>query len=392
MKNEIILHYRKSRLAITSVILGLIVMMYPFLIPGSVSVVDAQETTTWIAMQQEYTEAVFSDVAFLNETHGWVVGQWTEGSSGNGIVMHTNNAGETWETQLKNGTEQIYSRIDIVSEHSIWVTSRSALYHSSDCGKTWEKHVVVNFTALLGMVEFIDDDTGWTATNKTLYKTVDGGLNWEIVAGWNIDDNPLAIKFTSATEVWSIGFRGIYHSIDGAETWTKVYESGGWTLSMLDDGTGWAVSDSSLMYTSNGINWTQLPIPGNAPWRGFTLPYFTDIIFIEENGWIVARETPIMHTPDGGSTWYAQSVPSHINRRMMALDFLNNTYGWAVGYDGVILKTTRGTDLGTRLWTGMTDPLFIVIVGSIIGVTVVVIGRKFYRRRKRSVVQTTMKQ
>jgi len=364
--------------------------MCPFLILGPVSVIDAQETTTWIAMQQEYTEAVFSDVAFLNETHGWVVGQWTEGSSGNGIVMHTNDAGETWETQLKNGTEQRYFSIDIFDKNSIWVTARGGLYHSSDCGETWEKYVVADTGSLLSTVEFVDEDTGWTATNATLYKTIDGGLNWEIVTGWNIDDNPLTIQFTSDTEVWSIGFRGIYHSIDGAETWTEVYESGGWTLSMLDDGTGWAVSDSSLMYTSNGLNWTHLSIPGRAPYHGFTLPYLTDILFIEENGWIAAGEIPLMHTPDGGSTWFTQSVPSHINRRMMALDFLNSTYGWAVGADGAILKTTTGTDLGTRLWSGMTDPLFIAIVGSIIGVVVVIPCGLFYRRRKRSAVQTTM--
>ena len=370
-------------------VLGLISII-PSSVLVSASVVDAQETTTWIAMEQNYTDAVFGDVAFLNATHGWVVGQWTEGSSGNGIVMHTTDAGETWETQLKNGTEQRYSRIDIISEDSIWVTARSSLYHSSDCGKTWEKHVVVDFTALLGTVEFIDDNTGWTATNRTLYKTIDGGLNWEIITGWNIDDNPLTIQFTSDAEVWSIRFRGIYHSVDGADTWTEVYDYGGWALSMLDDGAGWAVGDGYLMHTSDGTDWTQLPIPGRAPFRGFTLPYLTDIVFIEDDGWIVAGEIPIMHTPDGGSTWYAQSVPSHINRRMMALDFLNSTYGWAVGADGAILKTTRGTDLGSRLWNGMTDPLFIAIVGSVLGVAVIITGGLFYRRRKRSMIRTEM--
>jgi LPXTG-motif cell wall-anchored protein len=74
----------------------------------------------------------------------------------------------------------------------------------------------------------------------------------------------------------------------------------------------------------------------------------------------------------------------------MALDFLNSTYGWAVGSGGVILKTTAGTDLGTRLWTGMTDPLFLTIVGGLVSVVVVISGGLFYRRRKRSAVQTTM--
>lgn len=357
--------------------------MYPSSILASASVVDAQETTTWIAMEQNYPDAVFGDVAFLNATHGWVVGKWTEGVSGNGIVMHTADAGETWQTQLKNGTEQRYYRIDIISEDSIWVAAWGVLYHSSDCGITWEKNVIVDGQNLMVFVKFIDEFTGWTATNNTLFKTIDCGENWNTIAGWTFDDVPRNMHFSSDTEVFATGFRGIYHSVDGADTWTQVYDYGGWELSMLDDGAGWAVGDGYLMHTSDGTDWTQLPIPGHAPFRGFTLPYLTDIVFIEDNGWIVAGEIPIMHTPDGGSTWYAQSVPSHINRRMMALDFLNSTYGWAVGADGAILKTTRGTDLGARLWNGMTDPLLLTIVGAFAAVVVIVSGGFIHRRRKR---------
>lgn len=365
------------------------------IIPSSVlvsaSVVDAQETTTWIAMEQNYTDAVFTDVAFLNESHGWVVGQWTGGSSGNGIVMYTKDAGITWETQLKNDTVyQRYYRIDVLSEESIWVTASGALYHSTDSGETWEKHVVFDGSGLMAFVKFIDEQHGWTATNDILYNTTDGGEHWTEVPGWSFDDTPRYLWISASDEVWAIGFFGIYYSTDMAVTWTRVHDYGGWALSMLDNGEGWAVSDSALMHTSTGVDWNDLPIPGRAPFRGFTSPYFSDIFFIEDNGWIVASEIPIMHTPDGGSTWYEQSISIQINRRMKALDFLNSTYGWAVGYDGVILKTTTGTDLGARLWNGMTDPLFLTIVGGLVSVVVVVSGGLLHRRRKRSKPHTTM--
>ena len=66
----------------------------------------------------------------------------------------------------------------------------------------------------------------------------------------------------------------------------------------------------------------------------------------------------------------------------MALDFLNETYGWAVGADGVILKTTKGTALGTRVWNGATDPMFLAVVFSFTGIVVIISGL-WYRRRKR---------
>jgi LPXTG-motif cell wall-anchored protein len=382
---------RKSHLVVVVLLCGMVLTLCPSLISGSEGATENQSTATWTVLHQNYTHAAFSDVAFLNETHGWVVGQWTDEGSGNGIVMYTNDAGMTWETQLKNDTVYPrYYRIDILNEDSVWVSASDALYHSTDCGETWEKHVIDSDIGLWAFVKFIDEQHGWTATNDILYKTTDGGNNWTEVSGWSFDDTPRHLWFSTSDEVWAIGFFGIYHSTNLAENWTQVFNHGGWSPSMLDDGEGWAVSDGALMHTSNGTDWRGLPIPGRAPYRGFTLPYLSDVFFIDNRGWIVGTEVPVMHTPDGGSTWYTQSTSRQVTSRMMALDFLNNTYGWAVGNGGVILKTTTGTDLGTRLWTGMTDPLFLTILGGLISVVVVISGGLFYRRRKRSAVQTTM--
>ena len=376
-------HHRKLRPIIILIVLGFASLVYLTSVDATTDTPTGQDKTTWIAMDQNYTDALFYDVSFFNETHGWVIGQWVEGSVGYGLVLHTLDAGLTWQTQLKNGSEQLYQMIDIFNYESIWITAYGSLFHSRNGGITWEEHVVVGSQSFMCFVKFIDENTGWTATNDVLYKTIDGGENWTIIPGWVFNDVPRDMHFLSPTEVWSIGFFGIYHSTDGAETWTQVYDYGGWALSMQDDGAGWAVSDAHLMHTSNGTDWHIVSSPGHNPFNSLTLPYYTDILFLEENGWIVGGEVPIMHTPDGGTTWFAQSVPSDINRRMMALDFLNKTYGWAVGADGAILKTTRGTALGTRVWNGVTDPVFFAVVFSFVGVVVIIGGLWHRRRRKR---------
>lgn len=382
MKRGQFQHPKKLRLIVVLVILGITFLTCSSSVYATTDTMLDQDNTTWVAMNQNYTDALFYDVSFLNETHGWVVGQWAEEGSGNGIIMHTSDAGETWQTQLKNGSEQIYHRIDLLNSNFIWITGYSSLFHSTDGGLSWEEHRVVSSKSLMSFVKFIDDNTGWTATNTVLYKTIDSGQNWTIVPGWTFDDNPRMLDFLSENEVWSIGFNGIYLSTDGAETWTLVYDYGGWALFMQDDGEGWAVSDEHLMHTSNRTDWQIVPSPGHNPFNSLTLPYHTDILFLEENGWIVGGEIPIMHSPDGGNTWFAQSVPGDINRRMMALDFLNETYGWAVGADGAVLKTTRGNALGIRVWNGVTDPVFLAIVFSFAGV-VTIIGGLIYRQRKK---------
>ncbi len=91
------------------------------------------------------------------------------------------------------------------------------------------------------------------------------------------------------------------------------------------------------------------------------------------NGWIVGDEVPIMYTPDGGLSWYEQSTSEGVYYRLYAVDFVDQTHGWAVGSGGYILRTTRGNSTDMRLWTGMNDPIFLSIIGGLTGVAVVVV-------------------
>jgi photosystem II stability/assembly factor-like uncharacterized protein len=342
-----------------------------------------EESAIWESLESDYPGAVYRDVAFYNATHGWVVGQWTGGSSGNGVVLYTDDGGDTWQTQLHNGSEQKYDKIDIYDWNSIWVTGYSSLYHSSDGGQTWIESNVVSSKSLMSTVKFIDEDNGWTATSSVLYKTTDGGLTWTSVPGWAVQDNPLTLNFISATEVYAIGFRGIYFSDDGAETWSIVSDIGGCSLSMVDTMEGWAVGDNILLHTVDDNDWESIPIPGRSLLPRFDPPYLSEILALEDRVWIVGDEIPIMHTSNGGDSWYEQTVPEEVNDRILALDFHNHTLGWAVGYGGVILRTNEGDTFGPILYSGSLDPLIITAMSISVGSIVVVGGILLYRKRLR---------
>jgi photosystem II stability/assembly factor-like uncharacterized protein len=194
------------------------------------------------------------------------------------------------------------------------------------------------------------------------------------------------MRFLSSSNVWAIGYSGIYHSQDGAETWEQVSNKGGWTLSFVSETEAWAVGDNRLAHMTDGQTWVELPVPARFPIGGdwFGLTYLTDILFQDvDNGWIVGHRIPVMYTPNGGADWYEQSVPEAVTDRLMAVDFFNSTHGWAVGWGGTIIRTTKGNALGTRLWNGMTDPVFL----SMVGLAAVVIGGVvfvFTRRRRRA--------
>ena len=338
---------------------------------------------TWEMVEHDYPGAIFEDVAFLDVNHGWVIGQLCSTIPTDVVVLYTDDGGDSWQVKMSE-EEQYLMQIDIVDEDTIWITGIGGLFYTTDAGETWQKvDLVIGFVGM-STVEFINATHGWTATGDTLYKTVNGGQTWESVPGWTFDDLPRKMRFLSSSNVWAMGIYGIYHSQDGAETWEQVSNRGGWTLSCVSDTEAWAVGDNRLAHMTDGQTWVELPVPARFPIGGdwFKLPYLTDILFVDaDNGWIVGTEIQVMYTPNGGADWYEQSVPEAVSDRLIAVDFVNSTHGWAVGYGGTIIRTTKGNTLGTRLWNGMTDRVFLSVVGV---VAIVIIGVVFvFNRRKR---------
>ena len=71
----------------------------------------------------------------------------------------------------------------------------------------------------------------------------------------------------------------------------------------------------------------------------------------ENNGWAVGYDT-IIHTTNGGDTWFAQDDGIYYNQGYNAVDFVDSQTGWAAG--SLIIKTTDG---GTT-WTEQYDPSY----------------------------------
>jgi len=361
-----------------------LVTMIMLLIPiTSANDITNQETSSnvWTVVDSGYDEAVFRSISFVNATHGWVAGRTTP-NSWNGIVLSTTDGGVTWDLQLQDESQE-FGQMSIIDYETVWVTAFGSLFFTNDSGNSWSYVIFPGFGNMFSQVGFFNGSIGWAATGKTLFKTIDGGRNWTECENWSFDDTIRRIFIHSESLIDGIGFDGIYHSINGGETWEMVFNKGGWSLSFSTSNKGFAVADNMLAETSDGTTWTEIPIPMNSPIPGFRAQYLSDILFIDEsNGWIVGDAVPAMYTSDGGVTWYSQSVNTSVSR-MMSVDFVNETHGWAAGFGGQILRTTCGNMSGARLWQGLTDPLFVSIT-SLIGVVVIAItGTILYRRKTR---------
>jgi len=135
---------------------------------------------SWTA-QTSGTSTILVRIRFYNNMIGWAVGL-------NGTILYTNDGGETWVTQTSNVSFGVNS-ISIVDENNVWMGStlgaakntafdNGAVLHTTDAGSTWE--VQYTSTEQVNTVSFVSLEKGWFfGSNGLIMNTTDGGVTWE---------------------------------------------------------------------------------------------------------------------------------------------------------------------------------------------------------------------
>jgi photosystem II stability/assembly factor-like uncharacterized protein len=338
---------------------------------------SSQADTIWEEIDHDYirADAIALDIMFRNSTHGWALTQ-NRSSFGHGMILHSNDSGFTWHLQYYNETSWLH-QIELVNEH-LWVTSEGGLLRSINDGQTWNFILVGSDHDNFRCVHFFNETLGWAGSNRGIYLTQDGGTTWQKIMVWASDDKPRRFHFTTPQNGWLIGAYNIYHSSDGGVTWEVSHSKGGWTFSFISDVEAWAVGDNMLAHMVDGVTWIEQPLPVNEYGR---LPYMTDIHFLNKtHGWIGGSDPLIAHTQNGGLDWYEQSVP--VGSRINAVHFFNESLGWAIGWGGYIVRTTRGDELGSYSWSTSSP----IVVYAVVTITIVVVGSLgllLFKRRHR---------
>ena len=87
----------------------------------------------WVA-QETGAEDVLEDIFFLDEKHGWAVGE-------NGLILHTSNGGDKWTVQA-SGTEETLRSIRFADKYIGWAVGgdvgKGVIVRTNNGGKNWE--------------------------------------------------------------------------------------------------------------------------------------------------------------------------------------------------------------------------------------------------------------
>jgi photosystem II stability/assembly factor-like uncharacterized protein len=206
-------------------------------------------------------------------------------------------------------------------------------------------------------IYFLTEQTGFTvgryqdstgAGAGILYST-DGGDNWDL--GWKFPntvnhDYNLRLIHIRDNIGWSAGESGMLLKYTPQTGWVqqtsvtdlpinKVFfsdENHGWITGGYHNWTGF---QKILHRTTNGgVNWISVP----------NISYLLrDIAFVDNNlGWAIGYDSSgvggILKTIDGGLTWSIDT--GNLSAKLNAL-YIKDNYGWAVGENGLILRTTN---------------------------------------------------
>src|SRR5574341_398718 len=101
-----------------------------------------------------------------------------------------------------------------------------------------------------------------------------------------------------------------------------------------NDNTLWVVGDDGTMLKSNdeGRSWTAKDSQTNA--------HLFDITFYGNKGWIVGTKGTILFSDDFGQSWRAQN--SNTSKTFHKVEFIDEHNGWILAVDSLILRTTNG--------------------------------------------------
>jgi photosystem II stability/assembly factor-like uncharacterized protein len=200
--------------------------------------------------------ASLTKVAFVDNQRGWAVGHY-------GVVLHSADAGETWQVQL-DGRRVAALVSDALRRKALRSAGADAERHLRESQRWLSDGPDKPFLDL----HFADERNGFVvgAYNLAL-RTRDGGRTWE---DWSLGiDNPEGLHLYavagSGNVVYLAGERGLFlRSEDGGETFARMstpHKASYFALAVMPGAIVLAgLRGHAIRSTDSGASWTALDV------------------------------------------------------------------------------------------------------------------------------------
>ena len=293
-------------------------------------------------------DAPLHAVQFVDKAEGWAVGD-------EGAILHTIDAGKTWERQ-PSGTTASLRRVQMLTPYVGWAvgrveapytrTAQGVVLGTTDGGGTW-REVTAQSLPGLNAVQFLDEKNGFAAGDSTdlhptgAFRTANGGRTWEPLrgprcvteSGWQALDARSPEQALLVGDATPAVARGTAIARPAA---LQTLAFGGTAFVRHDGST--LLADRSGLMARLGEDGTHRVVEFPAAKAGFRV---TALSAVGAEVWCAGRPGSVVwHSPDFGATW--EGFPTPVTTGLRGVQMLDAKTGWAVGDFGVILGTTDG--------------------------------------------------
>lgn len=296
------------------------------------------ENNPWQVIHLD-ADVTFSDVAFSDDAHGWLVGN-------RNTVMRTEDGGQTWSRQeLALGDQQVSFVSVSFADNEGWAAGQpNLLIHTTDGGDTWQR--VPLSEKLPGkpfLITALGPNEAELATDVgAIYRTKDGGKNWKALVLGAVGVVRNMSRNASTGGYAAVSSRGNFYSTwqPGELEWQPYNRQSSRRLQNIgfDQGNGlWVLQrGGEIQFSPTGEDegWQDPINPEFATsWGLLDAAYRTP-----EEIWVSGGSGNLLVSPDGGSTWFKDAAVSDVPSNLYRIVFSSPEQGFILGQQGYLLR------------------------------------------------------
>ena len=260
---------------------------------------------SWQTQIKNITQNNLLSIDLTNETKGWAAGS-------NGELLFTTDGGNNWNQNELFDIE--FQSISIPEDNAIFIAGLNGEFVSSfDGGKTWGVKNISLDAGNLHKIKFFNKNIGyWFSEWGPLMKTSNGGNVWDTIYAYANDfffaDSLNGWVYYEPVVIWKKnnteeGYGNLRRTTDGGLTWSEEINTNSiHSMFFINSQVGWYTDWYSIYKTTDGgFNWDTV--------NSYTSYGINQMIFVDENeGYMIGSSIwentgmVVLKTDDGGKT------------------------------------------------------------------------------------------
>ncbi len=287
------------------------------------------------------------NIFFITPDEGWIVG--SAGSTTPNLILHTTDAGATWEVQhsMPNAQDTSWSTVFFLKNGTGWLAGKNGIiWKSEDFGYSWIDQTPGLTTKEINAIYVVDTNVVYmVADADVILKTEDGGKTWNLQNSGNSSDNWEDIYAFDTDHAFAVSSKNakIIWTNDGGQTWNTIQLQipPGAQISKLylctgdTSGVAYVGGYHGMLFKTDdfGQTWESVALlyPGQ-----YVRPYCLSILDTN-NIWYGFPNGQVFHSSDGGTTWDTLDIPT--GEDIKEVQVFNNDTLYIFGKYGQFFKS-----------------------------------------------------